>query len=86
MPDGVDAAVHGVQPAIPDASRYRVIVEPAGAELAGRDLAVLLRGPSRDEHVGGCVTLLSSSTSRTTHPPRHDAILARRVLRNSTQM
>ncbi len=79
---GVHASEHRMQAAVADSPAYRIRVEPARAKLARIDLPFLLRGPLRDQHIGGCVVLVAYSATWTTHPLGHEGIVARFVLRN----
>ena len=76
MADRVHTAIQAVQPPVAVAPLDRMAVQAARAQLRDRQHPVALGGELGDTNAGGCVWLMSSSDTGSTHPPRHDPIVA----------
>jgi len=66
--DGIDAAVHAMQPALAHTAHDRVFVQTAVTELIDPDLAVLTGSQPSGAQVRGCVEFLARAAICSTHP------------------
>jgi hypothetical protein len=54
VPDGVDAAIHAMQPADTHPVSDRAGIDPNGVKLVARDDSVLAGGQPCEEHIDRC--------------------------------